>query len=34
MTQPETAALVVLENIRRQRRGEPLRDVIDRRKGY
>jgi glyoxylate/hydroxypyruvate reductase len=34
MTQPETAALVVLENIRRHRRGEPLRHEIDRRKGY
>jgi glyoxylate/hydroxypyruvate reductase A len=34
MTQPETAALVLLENIRRHRRGEPLSDVIDRRKGY
>ena len=34
MTQPETAALVLLENIRRHRRGEPLRDVIDRCKGY
>jgi glyoxylate/hydroxypyruvate reductase A len=34
MTQPETAALVLLENIRRHGRGEPLRDVIDRRKGY
>jgi glyoxylate/hydroxypyruvate reductase len=34
MTQPETAALVVLENIRRHGRREPLRDVIDRRKGY
>ena len=34
MTQPETAAVVLLENIRRHRRGEPLRDVIDRCKGY
>jgi glyoxylate/hydroxypyruvate reductase A len=34
MTQPETAASVLLENIRRHRRGEPLRDVIDRGKGY
>jgi len=34
MTQPETAALVVLENIRRHGRGEPLHGVIDRRKGY
>ena len=34
MTQPETAALVLLDNIRRHRCGEPLRDVIDRCKGY
>jgi glyoxylate/hydroxypyruvate reductase A len=34
MTQPETAALVLLENLRRHRRGEPLRDVIDRSNGY
>ena len=34
MTQPETAALVLLENIRRHGRGEPLCGVIDRRKGY
>ena len=34
MTRPETAARVVLENIRRHRRGEPLRDVIDRMAGY
>jgi glyoxylate/hydroxypyruvate reductase A len=34
MTQPGTAALVLLENIRRHRRGEPLRDVIDRHRGY
>jgi glyoxylate/hydroxypyruvate reductase A len=34
MTQPQTAALVLLENIRRHKRGEPLRDVIDRSKGY
>ena len=34
MTQPETAALTVLENIRRHRRGEPLRDRIDRHRGY
>jgi glyoxylate/hydroxypyruvate reductase A len=33
-TQPETAALVVLDNIRRHRRGEPLRHVIDLGKGY
>jgi len=34
MTQPETAAPVLLENIRRHQRGESLRDVIDRRRGY
>jgi glyoxylate/hydroxypyruvate reductase len=34
MTQPETAAVVLLDNIRRHRCGEPLRDVIDRSKGY
>jgi len=34
MTQPETAAPVMLENLRRHQRGEPLRDLIDRRRGY
>lgn len=34
MTQPETAALVLIDNIRRHQRGEPLRDLVDRRKGY
>jgi glyoxylate/hydroxypyruvate reductase A len=34
VTRPETAARVVLENIRRHRRGEPLRDVVDRATGY
>lgn len=34
MTQPETAAPVVLENLRRHQRGEPLRDVVDRGRGY
>jgi glyoxylate/hydroxypyruvate reductase A len=34
MTQPETAAPVLLENIRRHQRGEPLADVIDRARGY
>jgi glyoxylate/hydroxypyruvate reductase A len=34
MTQPETAAPILLENIRRQRRGEPLQGVVDRAKGY
>jgi glyoxylate/hydroxypyruvate reductase A len=33
-TQPRTAAPIVLDNIRRHLRGEPLRDVIDRRRGY
>jgi glyoxylate/hydroxypyruvate reductase A len=33
-TQPETAALVLVDNIRRHQRGEPLHDVIDRFKGY
>lgn len=34
MTQPDTAAAILLENIRRHQRGEPLRDVIDRSRGY
>jgi glyoxylate/hydroxypyruvate reductase len=34
MTQPETAAPILLENIRRHQRGEPLADVIDRDRGY
>jgi len=34
MTQPETAAPILLENIRRHQRGEPLADVIDRCRGY
>lgn len=34
MTQPETAAPILLENIRRHRRGEPLLGVVDRRRGY
>jgi glyoxylate/hydroxypyruvate reductase A len=33
-TQPGTAAPIVLENIRRHQRGEPMRDVIDRARGY
>jgi glyoxylate/hydroxypyruvate reductase len=33
-TQPETAALVLVDNIRRHQRGEPLHDVIDRARGY
>jgi len=34
MTQPETAAPVLLENLRRHRRGEALHGLIDRSKGY
>jgi glyoxylate/hydroxypyruvate reductase A len=34
MTQPETAAPVLLENLRRHQRGESLLDVIDRGRGY
>ena len=34
MTQPETAAPVLLEYLRRHQRGEPLSDLIDRSKGY
>lgn len=34
VTRPGTAARVVLENIRRHRAGEPLRDVVDRTAGY
>jgi glyoxylate/hydroxypyruvate reductase A len=34
MTQPETAAPILLENIRRHQRGEPFQDVIDRARGY
>lgn len=34
MTQPDTAAPVVLENIRRHQRGEPLVGLIDRARGY
>ncbi|MDE2486579.1 MAG: glyoxylate/hydroxypyruvate reductase A [Alphaproteobacteria bacterium] len=34
MTQPETAAPRLLENLRRHQRGEPLRDVVDRQRGY
>lgn len=33
-TRPESAAHVLLANIRRHQRGEPLHDVIDRAKGY
>jgi glyoxylate/hydroxypyruvate reductase A len=34
MTQPETAAPILLENLRRHGRGDPLLDVIDRARGY
>lgn len=34
MTQPETAALAVIDNLRRHARGEPLRGMVDRRRGY
>jgi glyoxylate/hydroxypyruvate reductase A len=34
MTQPETAAPILLANIRRHQRGEPLIDLIDRSRGY
>lgn len=33
-TRPESAALVLIDNIRRHQRGEPLTDAIDRSKGY
>jgi glyoxylate/hydroxypyruvate reductase A len=33
-TQPETAALVLLDNLRRHQRGEPLHAAIDRSLGY
>ncbi|MNF52134.1 Glyoxylate/hydroxypyruvate reductase A [compost metagenome] len=34
MTQPESAAPILLENVRRHQRGEPLTGVIDRSRGY
>jgi glyoxylate/hydroxypyruvate reductase A len=34
MTQPETAAPILLENLRRHQRGEALLDLIDRSRGY
>jgi glyoxylate/hydroxypyruvate reductase A len=34
MTQPETAAPILLENVRRHRRGLPLVGVVDRARGY
>lgn len=33
-TQPETAARVVIDNLRRHARGEPLIGLVDRRRGY
>lgn len=33
-TRPESAALVLIDNIRRHQRGEPLLDAVDRFKGY
>jgi glyoxylate/hydroxypyruvate reductase A len=34
MTQPRTAAPLVIDNIRRHRRGEPLVNVVYRERGY
>ncbi|HEX5866341.1 MAG TPA: NAD(P)-dependent oxidoreductase, partial [Beijerinckiaceae bacterium] len=34
MTQPRTAAPLVIDNIRRFERGEPLLNVVDRKRGY
>jgi glyoxylate/hydroxypyruvate reductase A len=34
MTQPQTAARVVIDNLRRYARGEPLLGLVDRRRGY
>jgi glyoxylate/hydroxypyruvate reductase A len=33
-TQPETAAPIIIEHIRRHQRAEPLRDTVDRVRGY
>ena len=33
-TQPETSAAVVIDNIRRHQRGEPLIGLVDRKRGY
>ncbi|WP_049623488.1 2-hydroxyacid dehydrogenase [Frateuria defendens] len=33
-TRPETAALAVLDNLRRHRQGEPLLGLVDRQRGY
>ena len=34
LTQPETAAPVILENIRRHKAGEPLLNLVDVNRGY
>lgn len=34
MTQPETAAPILLENVRRHQRNEPLVGVVNRSRGY
>ena len=34
MTQPHTAARVVIDNLRRHARGEPLVGLVDRMRGY
>jgi glyoxylate/hydroxypyruvate reductase A len=34
MTQPQTAARVVIDNLRRHSRGEPLVGLVDRTRGY
>jgi glyoxylate/hydroxypyruvate reductase len=34
MTQPESAAPILLENLRRHQRGEPLHGLVDRSRGY
>lgn len=34
MTQPQTAAPVLLENVRRHQRGEPMQGLVDRARGY
>ncbi|WP_288450595.1 NAD(P)-dependent oxidoreductase, partial [uncultured Pseudomonas sp.] len=34
MTVPETAFTVLLDNIRRHQRGEPMQGLVDRQRGY
>jgi glyoxylate/hydroxypyruvate reductase A len=34
MTQPESAFAVLLDNIRRHQRGEPMLGRVDRKQGY